>query len=84
MAHQVKMLAAKPSDPSLISGTHMVAERTDSHRWSSDLRMCAMANMCLTHALKININIKKLIPRLRAEMMFPGPGLLYQTDAGAW
>lgn len=54
MAHQLKMLSTKPDDPHLISGTHTVAERSDSHRWSSDLHKCAVA-ACASNTLKINI-----------------------------
>lgn len=48
------MLAAMPEDPSLISGTHTIAEGTDSHRWPSDLHMCTAVSTDDNHMLKRN------------------------------
>lgn len=62
MAHQLKMLSTKPDDPHLISGREItVAERSDSHRWSSDLHKCAVA-ACASHTLKINV-IEEMSPK---------------------
>lgn len=51
MALQVKLLSAKPDDPSSIPRMHMVRKRTPTaHQMSYDFHLCALACTC-THKM---------------------------------
>lgn len=43
MAHVAKVLVIKPRELSVIPATHMVKERLDSYKLSSDLHGCTTA-----------------------------------------